>query len=159
MSSVETSFSEQASRFWMRATQRTEANRLTLEGIKSIPKTMIVTFWAVDWFNAVSQFRTEECNFLCEEGLFEANLDSHRAAITGLIFQGETLVLAAKQNGPVQDSGFTLDDIRAAIECLRETFRGVYGLTIIRRRIRKYLVFWKRRESQSKNRGNSGILV
>jgi len=118
---------EQVSRFWMRLPQRTQANRLSLERIKSIPQNMVVTFWAVDWFNSVSQFRSEEADFLGQEGRFEAALDSHRATVSQLISQGETLALAAKQHGLVKDAGFTIEDIGATIEGLRETFRGVHG--------------------------------
>ena len=118
---------EQTSRLWMGVPQRTQANRSSLEQIKSIPPEMIITFWAVDWFNSVSQFRSEEADFLCQEGVFEANLDDHRAVVSQLIAQGETLVLGAKQSGLVKDSGFTLEDIRATIESLRETFRGAHG--------------------------------
>src|SRR5579872_1281924 len=121
-------FTEPISRVsWESASRRTEANRASLAGIKSLPATAVVTFWAVDWFNAVTQFRNEEASFLCQDGQFEATLDDHRAVVSQLIFQGETLVLAARKCEIVKDAGFSIDDIRATIESLRETFRGVHG--------------------------------
>jgi len=107
--------------------QRTQANRLWLERIKSIPRDMLLTFWSVDWFNSVNQFRSEETDFLCQDGHLEATLDSHRAAVAQLIAQGETLVMAIKSGTLVKDAGFTVDDILATIESLRETFKGVHG--------------------------------
>jgi|ERR1051326_5580226 hypothetical protein len=114
-------------RTWRGVPERTEANRLSLGKIKSIPREVALTFWAIDWFSSVSQFRNEETDFLCEMGKFEATLDCHRAIIAELISQGETLVMAIRQHGLVPDAGFSVDDIRATIDCLRETFRGVHG--------------------------------
>src|SRR6266436_3908456 len=110
-------------RTWRGVPERTEANRLALGRIKSIPREVVITFLATDWFNSVTQFRNEETDFLCQEGIFEAALDSHRAVVAELISQGEALVMAIKQFGVVSDAGFSIDDIRATIDSLRETFR------------------------------------
>jgi hypothetical protein len=118
---------EPTPRLWLGLSQRTQANRSWLERIKSIPQDMLLTFSSVDWFNSVNQFRTEETDFLCQDGRFEATLDSHRATVAQLIAQGETLVTAIKSASLVKDAGFTVDDIRATIESLRETFKGVHG--------------------------------
>ena len=114
-------------RTWRGVPERTEANRLSLGRIKSIPREVALTFGVVDWFNSVNQFRNEETDFLCEEGTFEAALDSHRAVVAELIPQGEALVMAIRQIGVVPDAPFSIDDIRATIDSLRETFRGVHG--------------------------------
>jgi hypothetical protein len=118
---------ELSSPTWRWVPERTDLNRSSLGKIKSIPEEMVLTFWAVDWFSSVNQFRNEELHFLGEDGRFEATLDDHRAVVAQLIAQGETLVTRIKRSGMVNDSGFTIDDIRATIESLRETFRGVHG--------------------------------
>src|SRR5258706_6314327 len=118
---------EPISRAWRGVPERTEANRLSLDKIKSIPANVALTFRAIDWFSSVNQFRSAETICLCEEGAFEANLDSHRAVIAELISQGESLVMGIKQVGVVPDAPFSVNDIRATIDSLRETFRGVHG--------------------------------
>jgi hypothetical protein len=111
---------------WSGVPQRGEANRRSLEGL-SIPQDVLFTVLAVDWFNAVKQFREAEADFLCDEGIFEASLEEHRAAIAQLISQGENLALAVRKSGLIADAGFKLDDIRATVASLHETFRGVHG--------------------------------
>lgn len=118
---------EPASRIWRSVPERTESNRLSLGKIKSIPPEVAATFFAIDWFSSVNQFRNEELAFLSEDGAFAAAVDSHRATVAELISQGEALVLAIKQHGMVSDVPFGIDDIRATIDSLRETFRGVHG--------------------------------
>src|SRR5436190_11725381 len=87
--------------------ERTEATRVSVGRIKSIPPEVALTFFTIDWFSSVNEFRNEEADFLCEEGTFDAALDSHRATLAVLISQGESLVMSIKQNGVVSDAGFT----------------------------------------------------
>jgi hypothetical protein len=111
---------------WSGVPQRTEANRRSLEGLR-IPKNVLFTFLAIDWFNAVKQFRDAEAEHLCEAGKFESTLDEHSAAVSQLISQGENLALAIKKSGLIAGADFALEDIVATIGSLRETFRGVHG--------------------------------
>jgi len=111
---------------WSGVPQRGEANRRSLEALH-IPQDVLFTVLAVDWFNAVKQFREAEADFLCEDGKFEAILEEHRAAIAQLISQGENLALAIKKSGLIVDAGFKLDDLKATVTSLHETFRGVHG--------------------------------
>ncbi|HEX3800892.1 MAG TPA: hypothetical protein VH413_19520 [Verrucomicrobiae bacterium] len=112
---------------WMSVPQRTQATRTSLESIEGISEDALITFYSVDWFNAVHQFRAEEADYLCQDGQFESTLDEHRAAVAQLIALGETLVLAIKKTGLVKGAKFSIEDVRAVIESLRETFRGVHG--------------------------------
>jgi hypothetical protein len=111
---------------WRGVAQRTEANRTSVGRIKDIDPKMAVTFLAIDWFNSVIQFRNEEADFL-ETGLFDQLLDTHRFMVATLIAQGELLTNEIKKHGLLQQADFTADDLRAAIDSLRETFRGVHG--------------------------------
>ena len=97
-----------------------------MEGLR-IAKNVLATFLAIDWFNAVRQFRDLEEEYLCETGKFESTLDEHRAAISQLIAQGESVALAVKKSGLVSGADFGPDDITATVSLLRETFRGLYG--------------------------------
>ena len=106
--------------------QRSEANRRSLETLR-IPKNVLVTFLAIDWFNAVKQFREAEAEYLCEAGAFETALEEHRAAISQLIAQGENLALAVKKSGLLPGVEFSLEDITATLGSLRDTFRGAHG--------------------------------
>lgn len=112
---------------WESVSGRTEANRLSLAAIKGISPDVLMTFWGVDWLNGVEQFRKSEEIRLGQDGVFESTMHLHRALLAELIAQGETLVYGIRQNGIVPDAHFTLDDIRATIETLRETFQGVHG--------------------------------
>jgi len=111
---------------WSGVPQRVEANRRSLEGLR-IPRNVLFTFLAIDWFNAVKQFRDAEAEYLCESGRFEKSLDEHRAAISQLISQGENVALAVKRSGLFAGVDFSLEDIQATVGSLRETFRGVHG--------------------------------
>src|SRR5438309_1552703 len=102
---------------WSGVPQRIEANRRSLETLR-IPKNVLVTFLAIDWFNAVKQFREAEAECLCEAGKFEAGLEEHRAATSQLIAQGENLALAVKRAGLVPGAEFSLEDITATIGSL-----------------------------------------
>jgi hypothetical protein len=106
---------------------RTEANRLSLERFTSIPKDAFVTFMAVDWFNSVQQFKVVETGVLQEQGKLEAVQGLHRAVVAELISQGEALAIHVQEHGLVSDADFTIDDVRATIDSLRETFRGAHG--------------------------------
>ncbi len=124
---METAF-ESPTRAWLGVPQRTQANRNSLEQIKSIPAEVQNTFWAVDWFNSVNQFRMAETEYLSQgEEKFNELLVHHRVIVSELISQGETLVAAITMSGMAVDAGFSLDDLRATIESLRETFKGVHG--------------------------------
>ena len=111
---------------WSGVPQRVEANRRSLEGLR-IPRNVLFTFLAIDWFNAVKQFRDAEAEYLCESGKFERALDEHRAAISQLISQGENVALAVKRSGLFAGVDFSLDDIKATVASLRDSFRGVHG--------------------------------
>jgi hypothetical protein len=110
---------------WSGVAQRTEANRSDVERLSIDPKAAI-TFLAIDWFNAVAQFRNEEVALL-DSGRFDKFLDEHRLAVATCISQGERLAFGVKKQGLLQGAGFTAEDIRATIDSLRETQRGVHG--------------------------------
>jgi hypothetical protein len=113
--------------YWESAPARTDATRTALEAITGMPPDALLTFLCIDWFNGVEQFRTAEAINLSNEGSFEALLDFHRATIARLIYQGEGLVLLFQGRALVEGAKFTANDIRATIDSLRETFRGVNG--------------------------------
>jgi hypothetical protein len=97
-----------------------------MEGLR-IPKNVLFTFLAIDWFNAVKQFRDAEAEYLCQSGKFETTLDEHRAAVSQLISQGESLALAIKRSGLISGADFALADVIATIGSLGDTFHGVHG--------------------------------
>ena len=82
---------------------------------------------AMDWFNAVKEFRDVESKYLSQPGVFDLTLDEHRESVSNLIAFGEGLVLDIKKTGLVKDVSFSLEDVKATIESLRETFKGVHG--------------------------------
>lgn len=100
---------------------RTEANRQLVERLK-IPPEAVVSFWAIDWFNSVKEFRDLET-----ENVEETKSEEHRAAVSQLIAQGEGIVVTAKRTGLAEGVEFDLDDIRATVSLLKETLVGIHG--------------------------------
>jgi len=106
---------------WRSLPHRTEANRRDVERLRIPPET-VVSFGAIDWFNSVKEFRDIEA-----EHIKDTQSDEHRAGISQLIAQGESLAIAAKRYGLTEGVEFRPEDIAAAVGLLRETLREIHG--------------------------------
>jgi hypothetical protein len=81
------------------------------------------SIYASLWLLSVETFRNAEDESLVK-GKYEATLEDHRYALSALIARGEGVILAAKQNGLMPNAPFTVDDLKATLESLHDSFRG-----------------------------------
>ncbi len=96
-----------------------------------IPEAVGVVLRCVLWLNSVDSFRETELNQL-EAGTQETQISGHRAALCGLIVDGEGIVCFAKRIGwPESFKEFTLADVEATLESLHTSFNCQYRRTSI----------------------------
>jgi hypothetical protein len=81
------------------------------------------SIYASLWLLSVETFRNTEDERLVK-GTYESTLDEHRYALSALIGRGEGVILVVKQNGLMPNAPFTVDDLKATLESLHDSFRG-----------------------------------
>lgn len=109
--------------FLTQATRRPQTLSETLSKIE-LPKPAFLSVLASSWFMDVEQFRQLEEDSWCSKGELDP---SHRMALAALISGGEHIAFQSTHFGLAPGTPFTVDDIRATVDSLRESFRGEYG--------------------------------
>lgn len=104
--------------------------RSTLEWVAqqpNIPIPVANAMFATMWFLNVDAFREVEEKFILA-GKYEETLQDHRAMLSNIIADGETVILAAKKNGMAATPGnFTIEDIQATLNSLYSAFYCEHG--------------------------------
>jgi hypothetical protein len=88
------------------------------------------------WFHKLHLFRRGEHQRIYHSTPTAEDLAIHKSLLLRLIADGEHLLLIAQQSGGLiaNSESIKIDDLRAGIESLRDTFRGLHQPLPVHRR-------------------------
>jgi hypothetical protein len=107
-------------------TRGERVNRFLRPSGWQLPPGLMIACWAAEWVIVVEAFREWELCLVADDSPPTIPSTEHRTLLQSIIERGEMLSKAWEERQDVPAMEFTLDDFKATVEGMRETFRADY---------------------------------